>query len=105
MVFNDISIEQLALYAARTDAQKDENKTRVSPWYAACSCRGLIEAGGEEKIKGLSRLIDQMGFLEQSQDPNDKSELHSVRGMIAALSGRYFNSSGEASQLLKEWQN
>ena len=103
-IFEDISATQLALYAAAEEEGPGGRGDELSPFYAACACRGLIEAGGQEEFKGLSRLIDLMGFLARSSNANDQSNLHWVRATLAARSGRYFTTPEEASNWLAERQ-
>ena len=104
-IFDEMSATQLALYASGTTTEHEgklSRRSEVSPYYAACACRGLIEVGGNDKRKGLKRLIELLGFLERSKDVNDQSNTHWVRGTLAAVSGEYFTSSEEASKWLTQ---
>ena len=97
-----MSSRQLVIYAlANRDGAKSARRSGASPWYAACACRALIAAGGKEKRLGLKRLVELMGFLERSEDVNDRSKIHWVRALLAEMSGEYFTSSKEASEWMK----
>ena len=104
-IFDEMSATQLALYASGNTTEhagEPGRRSEMSPYYAACACRGLIEVGGNDKPKGLKRLIELLGFLERSKDVNDQSNTHWVRGTLAAVSGEYFTSSEEASKWLTQ---
>jgi len=106
-IFDEMSSEQLTIYASGNtvqDAGKLGRRSR-SPFYAACACRGLIEAGRKEERKGFKRLIELMGFLERSKDVNDRNNIHFVRSMLAAMSGEYFINSKEASEWMTQNQS
>jgi hypothetical protein len=107
-IFDAISSEQFALYASgetTREVRTVDRRGKMSPWYAACACRGLIEVGGDEKRKGLKRLIDLMAFLKRSEDVNDQNTVHGVRSMLTEISGKYFTTPEEASEWMTQDQS
>jgi len=60
----------------------------------------MIELGGENRWKGLARLIAFMGQLEDSLDVNDVTQIEFARHMLAATTGEYFLNSNEADAWL-----
>jgi PBS lyase HEAT-like repeat len=89
-VLEDIIRSQLAIYAGGQDGSE--------PFYAASSCRALIESGEAERKDGLKRMISLMGYMERSEKPNDEAQLPAVRQHLAAVTGVYFLSEEEANR-------
>ena len=66
-----------------------------APFYMIVACRALLKI---ERERAMSKLIHFYRTLDASEAPNDKSNLHYLRGVLAALSGEYFVTSGEAAK-------
>ena len=70
---------------------------RREPWYAVVSCRTLTALGPRDRQVGLERLIRLYGLMEKSTDINDISTLHSLRQVLATVTGQFFLSHAEAA--------
>jgi HEAT repeat protein len=101
-VLEEISRAQLDLYAAGAAPAPQPGPDGKQPYYAAVSCRALLELGPQDRQLGLERLIALLGHLERSADVNDQANLPWVRQMLAAVSGRYFLSEAAARRWYAE---
>jgi HEAT repeat protein len=101
-VLEEISRSQLDLYAAGPAAARQPNPDGRQPYYAAVSCRALLELDGKDRKLGLERLIALAGHLERSADVNDQANLPTVRQLLAAVTGRYFLSEAAARKWYAE---
>jgi hypothetical protein len=88
-ILEGIIRSQLAIYAGRSEGRE--------PFYAASSCRALIELGEDERKDGLKKLIALTGYMERSELPNDSAHLPAVRQCLASVTGHYFLSDDEAN--------
>ncbi len=104
-VFDIMSSQQLELYASIASLNAEERRdirNQIHPFYATNACRGLIEVGGEEEREGYMRMIKLFEYFEDSEDINDQSHIHDIRGILAVKSGIYFDTSNEAAVWLKK---
>ncbi|MBI3823539.1 MAG: HEAT repeat domain-containing protein [Planctomycetes bacterium] len=73
----------------------------LDPYYVTLACRAYMNLGPREKTKGIGRLVALMELLDDSPDANDQNRLQFIRWQLAAVSGEYFETPGEARAWLK----
>ena len=92
-VLEGIIRSQLAIYGGGPEGGE--------PFYAAASCRALIELGEGERGDGLKKMISLMGYMERSEKPNDEAQLSAVRQHLAAVTGVYFYPKTRSESLVR----